>query len=97
VIREILVIKGLLELLDHPQAHQADQDLAGHRGLVAAEVQLLWRPMNLVVHLTNRHHRHQRCEQWSIPKLKPMPKICSYRQRFRASERKCRDRLSNSR
>jgi hypothetical protein len=45
----------------------------------------------------SRHHRRQRCEQWPIPKLKPMPKICSYRQRFRASERKCRDRLSNSR
>ena len=34
MIREILVIKGLLELL---QAHQADQDLAGHRGVESQE------------------------------------------------------------
>jgi len=35
--RETLVIKVLLELLAHPQAHQADQDLAGHRGVESQE------------------------------------------------------------
>ena len=38
-IRETLVIKVPLELLAHPQAHPADQDLAGHRGQADPEDQ----------------------------------------------------------
>ena len=40
VIKVPLEIKDLLELQDHPQAHQADQDLAGHRGQADQEDQL---------------------------------------------------------
>lgn len=36
---EIKVIKVLQVLRVHPPAHQADQDLTGHQGLVAVEAQ----------------------------------------------------------
>ena len=39
VIRASLEIKVLQVLRVHPPAHQADQDLTGHQGLVAVEAQ----------------------------------------------------------